>query len=142
MRVWGFAFWNLSHWFWLCFFQCTLFNFLKILKNPCSWNFIYCSHLSVCSIDHTYVLMSYVITKWFNRTSHIYLWQLNFIKAIQVYQRDRRSCPKVFCKKGVLKNFAKFTKKTAFVGYLFYLNGRPALLKSSENLWFLNASLC
>ena len=41
-------------------------------------------------------------------------------KALQnlvIYQKDRSNRPEVFCKKGVLKNFTKFTGKfTKFTG--------------------------
>ena len=32
---------------------------------------------------------------------------------------DRNSCSQVFCKIGVLKNFAKFTGKCSYAGFLF-----------------------
>ena len=33
------------------------------------------------------------------------------LKSIQKHIQNRNSCPEVFCKKGVLRNFAKFTGK-------------------------------
>ena len=46
----------------------------------------------------------------------------------------RSSCPEVFCKKGVLKNFAKFTGKYLFQS-LFPVSGlRPATL-FKKRLW-------
>ena len=37
------------------------------------------------------------------------------------FLQERRSCSEVFCKKGVLRNFAKFLRTPFFKEYLWWL---------------------
>ena len=48
----------------------------------------------------------------------------------------RSSRPEVFCQKGILRNFAKFTGKHLWQSLLFNKVASLYPLKMSENLWF------
>ena len=57
--------------------------------------------------------------------------------VIPYYESSRSSRPEVFCRKGVLRNFAKFTGKNLCQG-LFFNNVAGLTLASDENIQYLH----
>ena len=67
--------------------------------------------------------------------------------VVKIWQlvNDRSSCPEVFCKKGVLRNFAKFTGKHLCQSLFFdkVAGLRPAtLLKKETQAQMLSCEVC
>ena len=61
---------------------------------------------------------------------------INFGRIVSTLTAFRSSCPEVFCKKGVLRNFAKFTGK--HLCYILIFNKVAGLkMAASESLFLL-----
>ena len=72
------------------------------------------------------------------RNNNFVLHQTSFLK----YLHGRRNCPEVFCKKGVLKNFGKFTGKYLCQIFFFKKVGPATLLKKKRWYCFFLCEFC
>ena len=128
LQTWKFTKKRLQH-------RCYLVNIKKflrtpILKNVCERRLLVC-YVSVSASfqqpQKTSLELEKVISlcKFAENTPVFFLWNAKLPRIFWEKHNFRNSSSEVFCKKGVLKNFASFNRKTPVAESLFKKSWRP-----------------